>query len=651
MSGAIAVLLFCGTLLPQGGVEEDRVRAVVQQYFDAQAQKDVDKVLSLWSTAAAAPPTRAALGTVFNTGDDEYTVAIRSVNIEGTVARVRLTGERVRTVRRGDSAAVFRSAMLSGLTLAREADGWKITSEQSAADEVAGELIAASAAERVRLFDDPVNTSIPVRQALASRGSRFAMAQQYPSSQAVFEVALETARAAHDRRHEGEMLQNLANALYFQREFVKAAERYQERLALGREMQDDDAIAASTLGIATVAYARGEYTPALASYREALAIYERAGTDPSIGTTLISIGNVQFLQAEYDAAAASYRRALALLQATPDFGGVAMARSGLGRVFAARGDVASALEMHTRVLEEARARTPASGPAPGVDVAATLETIGELHYRIGNSDQARAAFDEARRMSDSRNDFSTAGRLFADLGLTELMAGKYDAALAAYMESRARFEQLRRADGVARAWIGIGFSQSAREKYSDAIAAYRTAITSLEGQQLEEEAGRAWLGLSLAQSSSGDSAAALESARRVRSIADNVGSGELKWRAAVREGDALRKLSRVDEAQRAFQDAIESIQQLAGNAAISAEARADLEGSGSAWAGLAFALAQRGDAIGALVAEEQRRAHVRRLFLAPFERDIVHRLNSFCLSLLPFPKEQIETKRRDKGTN
>jgi hypothetical protein len=51
--------------------------------------------------------------------------------------------------------------------------------------------------------------------------------------------------------------------------------------------------------------------------------------------------------------------------------------------------------------------------------------------------------------------------------------------------------------------------------------------------------------------------------------------------------------------------------------------RTELDESDSAWAGLAFTLAARGDAAGALAAEEQRRAHLRRLALAVAERDIV----------------------------
>ena len=384
------------------------------------------------------------------------------------------------------SPQVFRSTVLSSFTLARGADGWEIVGERSGAEEVVDDLLAASPAERDRLLGDPFNRAPAVIQAMASRASRLAMGQQSRAAQAVLETALVATRAAGDQRNESATLQNLANALYFQRDYARAMECYQQRLSLARQMHDDEAIAASLLGVATTLYARGDYTSSLASYREALAIYERTETAPAIGSTLISIGNVEFMQADYEASTGSYRRALTYLEGALNLGAVAMAKTGLARVYSAQGNLPAALEIYSTVLDEARARERA-GARAAIDLAATLESIGELHYRLGNVDQARAAFDEARKMSDARHDPGSAGRLYLDLGLTELSAERPDAALVDYGEGRARFEQAQQPDGAARAWVGVGFSQAAREQYAAAITAYRTAIASFETLQLSEE--------------------------------------------------------------------------------------------------------------------------------------------------------------------
>ena len=232
--------------------------------------------------------------------------------------------------------------------------------------------------------------------------------------------------------------------------------------------------------------------------------------------------------------------------------------------------------------------------------------IGDLHFRLANTDQARAAFDEARRLADTDPD--AAGRLFGSLGVTELVAGRFDAALADYTESRTRFELAKRPEGVAHAWVGIGFSQAAREKFADAITAYRTAIRMFEEQKQNEEAGRAWLGLSIAQSGLGEQSAALESAQKVRVIADVMKSEDLAWRARVRAGDVLRKLSRPDEARQSFQEAIVALDRLAADLPANPEVRAQLEDSASAGR-LALTLAA-GRRARALAAVEARRAHM-----------------------------------------
>ncbi|HYT73812.1 MAG TPA: CHAT domain-containing protein, partial [Vicinamibacterales bacterium] len=93
-------------------------------------------------------------------------------------------------------------------------------------------------------------------------------------------------------------------------------------------------------------------------------------------------------------------------------------------------------------------------------------------------------------------------------------------------------------------------------------------------------------------------------------------------RASVRAGEALRKLGRLDEARRSFEDAIAVIDRLAAEAPMNPEARGQLDDSPSAWTGLAFTLAKQGNAAGALSAAEARLAHIRRVQLAAFQRDI-----------------------------
>jgi tetratricopeptide (TPR) repeat protein len=615
---------------PQTTTDEEILRGLIRQYYDAQTAKDPDKAAAVWSTSANPRMSRESFLAVFGAGDASYTPDVQALTIKGEEARARVSVAVARTIVRNDVPTVVQQTLLTAELWHREGTTWKLVREGPFAEDFADELIAAAPADRVRLMaENPTELNSGLRYVLAQRASMLAGQLHYARAGELFELTLVVARAANDRRAESDTLQNIANAYYFQattpgaeapgEAFAKATEYYGQRLTLARTMADEEATAASLLGLATVAYSRGEFTPALGFYREALAIYEKRDEGPSIGRTLVSVGNVQFLQAEYDEAAVSYRRALGLLVTGMDSQGATFARGGLARVFGAQGDLAAALDMYGQILVDARGAA-ALNPKMKAAPATPLESIGDIHFRLGNIDQARASFDEARRIADRVP--ALAGRLFGELGLTEIVAGRFDAALANYTESRARYEAGTMPAGVAAAWTGIGFSHAAREKYADAIAAYRTAIRIFEEQNETESAGRAWLGLSIAQSGATDYAAALDSANKVRAIAALVKSEDLAWRGDVRVGDALRQLSRIAEAKQSFQDAIVAIDRLAAEAPTNPEARRQLDDSASAWTGLALILASQGDAPAALAAVEARRAHIRRVQLGGFQRDI-----------------------------
>ncbi|MEO6235733.1 MAG: tetratricopeptide repeat protein [Vicinamibacterales bacterium] len=616
MTRLLAALVVCA-VVQQAATDEDVLRGLVQQYYDAQTTKNVDRAAGFWSASANPRLGRDAFAAVFGAGDAEYVADVQLLSIKGEEARLRVSIEIARTVFRNDVPTILRQTQLNAQLWRREGATWKLLRDGPVAEDVADELIASAPGDREKLLARyTAEVSSSLRAVLSQRGSSLATQAQYARARGLFELALLVARSSRDRRSESETLQSLANACYFLGDYDSANRHYGARLDLSRQLNDTDGHAASLLGLATVAYSRGEYTPALVAYREALGIYEQRADAGATGRTLVSVGNVQYLQAEYGEAAACYRRALDLLVTAGDTQGAAFARSGLARVFAAEGDLAAALDSYVQVLAEARSRAPASR----AETAAALESIGDLHFRLANTDQARASFDEARRLQDAVP--AEAGRLFGSLALTELVAGRFDAALANYLESRARFESARSPDGVAHAWVGIGYSQAAREQYGDAIAAYKTAVQLFEAQAANESAARAWLGLSSAQTGAADHSAALESARKVQALAGVVKSVDLRWRGDVRAGEVLRKLGRHLDALQAFRSAITAIEQLAAEAPTNLEARGQLEGSASAWSGLAFVVAAQGDASGALAAIEARRAHIRRVQLAGFQRDI-----------------------------
>ena len=470
--------------------------------------------------------------------------------------------------------------------------------------------------------EEPAFVLGPLRMTVLMRGSRAAAAQRYAAALAPFALLRAIGRVTNTPRVQLEALQNLGNANFFLRRYQDAADAYAEAVALARDARETDYEASALDGVAMVAYSRGDYAAALDGYRAALDIAERDAEPAPIARGLVSVGNVQYLQGDYDLAAASYRRAITLLGDASDNETLAMAWRGAARVYTAQGDFASALVAQTHALADARRRAAQS------EIANDQEQVGELHFKLGNIAEARSTFDDARRMFDALRDVESAGRLLADIGLTELVAERFEAAVAAYTQSRDRFQQAKNPVGIGHAWVGIGFSEAGRARFPDAIDAYKVAIGIFDANHRDEDAGRAWLGLSLAHYASGDYTSALDDATRVAAIGAAIHNDDLAWRAGVRSGDALRRLGRLSEARDEFNAAIALINTIAAQAATSADARTMLEDSGSAWAGLAFTMAQQRDPEAALLAAEQRRSHLVRVMLAPFERDVTRGMTS-----------------------
>ena len=333
---AVAALLSLTVFAPvqaaQPLTDEEAVRAVVQQYFEAQARHDVDATLAFWSASANPRPTREAFAAVFGTGEDRFVVEIQRVVMQGAEARVRVLAVRTRVTMRDGTPATSRVTLRNAQRWRKEGTEWKLFRDAPFADDAAEEVIAAAPSARPALLEQHRADLVQVRQAISERATMaITLGQDYVRGKALFELALEVSRAAGDRLGEANSLHNIAQAAYFLGNHAAATEFYQQELALGRDIDDQDAIAAASFGLATVAYSRGEYTLALGFYRDALAVYEKRDHGAAIGRAVVSIGNVQFLQADYDAATASYRRALAVL-VDQDAQGASLARSGLARV-------------------------------------------------------------------------------------------------------------------------------------------------------------------------------------------------------------------------------------------------------------------------------------------------------------------------------
>jgi len=622
--GSAALLLWLAVSLTAAhsrqGADDPKLRAAVDRFFSTQEAEDVEGYLSLWSTSAQRPRAEQ-LKYVFDAGDDKFS----DITIVGTFplgdrvrVRVSATRDRVSPPRvPGGPPLSSHSTTAWSLMYVREGEEWKLLREGAAIDGLAESLIEAQTPEQreqlLAVEPDLVNDNLII--ALSRRAGQAAQMQAYAAAQIGFERMRDVARRVGNQKLEGEALQNLANAMYFQRNLQGALQVYEQRLALERARADDEGITGALLGIATIRYSFAEYGAALTSYREALAIQERFGDEGVIATTLISTGNVLYVQGDFSGAIADYTRSRNINKKTLNTAGEADALEGMGRVFLAQGDYAAALDAFAGVLAEGKARNNRS------DQGTALLSIGDVHFRLGNLDSARAALDESRAHFEASKDLSNVGRAWQALALTDLVAGRFVVAEDEYRKSSSSCATARDNDCVASATAGLAFAQTAQDKFQEGITSYKKAVEAFTALKRLEQAARAQIGLSQALAGSAAHAAAVDAATRARREAEALANDDVLWRALVAEAAALRSMKEATRAVAAAQSAVSAVDRLVEAAKVRPAAPVARDSS-SAFAMLAILQAESGDAPAAFESAERMRAQDLRVMLAPGERDI-----------------------------
>jgi tetratricopeptide (TPR) repeat protein len=622
MIGPAALLLLAIVLPAQTTAVQDdpALQAAVERFFATQEAEDPAAYLDQWSKTVKGP-TLEQLKVVFESGDDKYSeIAVVAVRPAGERVRVRVSAVRERTVPSrvpGGPPRTMRSTSIWSLAFVREGEAWKLVAEGPAIDGFADDLIAADTKEKrdelLALDKDLLGPELI--NSLARRASAAAQQSLYRASQTAYERMRDVARAVGDGRAEGEALQNLANAMYFQRDMPGALAYYEERLALERRRDDGEGISQALLGIATIRYTFAEYGVALTAYRDALALQEKSGVERLMATTLISIGNILYLQGEYSAAIGEFTRSREISRRASDVSGESKALEGMGRVLMAQGDYLGALDAFTDVVAEARERNHRH------DQGSALLNLGDVHFRLGNLVNARAALDEARVHFEAVKDLAGAGRAWQAVALSDLVSDRFTTSEEEYRRSAAICGTAGDRECAAAAVAGLAFAQTAQEKFKEGITSYTSAIEAFTALSRREQAARARVGLVQALLGAETFDAAVAAAERARTDALALKNDDVLWRALTAQASGLRRLRQRDKAIAAATEAVAAVGRLVDVARNRPSAPVPRDSS-AAFATLALLQAEAGDAAAAFDTVERMRAHDLRMTLAPGERDI-----------------------------
>jgi predicted ATPase/class 3 adenylate cyclase len=158
------------------------------------------------------------------------------------------------------------------------------------------------------------------------------------------EAALRTAVRAKVLTGAGHLAHNLGD-------YATARTRFEESLALWRDLGNQQGIATSLNDLGWVASSQGDFAAAHSLSQESLVLWREIGNQQGIATSLHNLGFVAHGQGEYAAARALHQESLALRQELGDKRGIAFSLTHLGRAMHKQGDLRGA----TALLEEALA--------------------------------------------------------------------------------------------------------------------------------------------------------------------------------------------------------------------------------------------------------------------------------------------------------
>ncbi len=216
-----------------------------------------------------------------------------------------------------------------------------------------------------------------------------------------------------------------------QGDYPTARLRFEESLAISRELADQRGVASSLTGLGLVAYAQGDYPAADALHEESLEIGRKLGDPRGIAKALRDLGSVAIKQGNYPAARARLEESLGLLRELGDRWGIAASLNNLGVVADDQGDYEASSARH----EESLAIRRELGDRWGI--AASLNNLGNLAFDQGDYQAARARHEETLAISRELGDQMGIANSLGNLGNDAYSQGDYAAAQALHSEGLA----------------------------------------------------------------------------------------------------------------------------------------------------------------------------------------------------------------------
>jgi len=408
--------------------------------------------------------------------------------------------------------------------------------------------------------------------------------------------ALALKRELGDRAEEGKTLSHLGLLYWEMGQYPQAIEHFNKAIAIGNQLSDRILEASARNNLGLVFDEVGEYRRSLAEYSQALDLYRGSNFERGIGDTIGNIGGTHLLLGEFSKALDYYQQALALDEQNNlkpgmslDLQNIALCYVGLGRLT----EALATFDRSIKLANEAGLKKEAADSRKGK--ASALVQLGKYTVALNEYNEVLRNYEQAGLKQSQVEGLG-------DLGNLELRLGDVAAAEKDFHRALELSRAINHPRGVTLNLIALGDLEWRRKRFKEAATQYREALaraieskdqgsaanahiqlalTLRETGQLEDAANEAHQALEIARGTKArlletealcalgeiacDSTRYEEALARFdsgREIVSSSGDPEMSWRLDFGRGQVLEKLSRNEDALRAYQSAVKTIEEV-----------------------------------------------------------------------------------------
>ena len=259
-------------------------------------------------------------------------------------------------------------------------------------------------------------------------------------------------------------LVNLANVYNSLDDYLTSIKVLQKSIAISEALDDKPSLAMAMHNTGRVYFEQGNYDLALHYFQKSLALREAVGIKAQTIALLNSIGDLYCEQGRDEPALEAYRKALSISAEINERRSVSYSFEGIGSVFQAQGDFPAALENFEKSLQVAEQINQRPR------IAYALVKVAVIYQAQGNHRKALEHADRAATLARELN-------MPSPLWRARTLAGQSHRALGQTAEARAAFEEAIRAIEGLRVQLAGG-ERERQEFFANKLAPY-TAIIDL----------------------------------------------------------------------------------------------------------------------------------------------------------------------------